>query len=206
MDTPTSPETTQAPEKQAARRRERPPKSPEARQRGLVARQLKRELSKTKDAAAMAKALEVLKAKENEAGKKAAPESAPPEPPAQAAAPKEELRGAPASATDRERWPSDAAVAEFAPLVRHGVNTLAALLANTRFDINGTVDVKVGEASVSQSKAQILEAGLTPLAAKYLPSSLNTPEAVAVMALLTVFGGPLVELATQRLAAHPGPA
>src|SRR5687767_11532812 len=88
----TAPEARAAATQQAARRRERPPKSAEAKARGLVARKLKRELSNAKDVKAMEKALAQL-----QAAKGAAPENAPPPAEAQQAQAVPAAQGEPAT-------------------------------------------------------------------------------------------------------------
>jgi hypothetical protein len=84
--------------------------------------------------------------------------------------------------------------------VSQAVNVLAACLQGTRFDISGAAQVQIGDAIITKSKTAVLAEGLTPLAAKYLPGSVTTPEAAAVMAIAMVFGGPLVQMALERAA------
>jgi hypothetical protein len=204
-DTAKQPSEETAPPRAA---RQRAPKSPEAKTRGLAARKLQRQLEAlkaSKDAAKLERAAEELAklaGDESPSDSGAVPTNsatpasdAPP-------APKEQLRATPQGVNPRgPAWPAEATIAEFAPMVKQGVDMLGALLQGTRFDFSGAVEVQVGEAVVSRSKAETLTAGLTPLAAKYLPTSINTPEAAAVMALLAVFGAPLIQLATDKLSA-----
>lgn len=204
MDTPPTNTTEESPApRQAARRRT--PKSPEAARRGVVARRMDRRLAAlkaSKDVAKLERAEKLLAELQDGAELEEEPPAAEPTPEGAAPSSEEPTTAAPPSAeVGSNGWPSAAQLAEFAPLVEQGVNALGALLAGTRFDISGAVTVKVGEQVIAQPKAAILAAGLTPMAAKYLPAALNTPETACCMALFTVFGAPLVELVASKVAA-----
>lgn len=87
-------------------------------------------------------------------------------------------------------WPSVDAIAEMAPLVAAGVAQLAPLLEGTRYSISGKRTVKLGDTTVDVDPQATLVQGLAPLAAKYLPTTIATPEGAAVLCLFMVFGAP----------------
>jgi hypothetical protein len=212
MDTPTPDEQLEQPPQKRARHR--PPKSADAKARGLTQRKLERQLAAvkaSKDVRKMEEAAALLAKMNGEAAapEEMAPREAAPKKDAPEAAPPAELRGAPAGSNPRgPGWPSEQAIAEMAPLVRDGIEQLTVLLAGTRFAIDAETRVQVGETTATVRKADQLASGLTPLAAKYLPTALNTPEAVAVTALVMVFGVPLFQLAMEKASAprEPGAA
>jgi hypothetical protein len=206
--TPTTPENaTSAPAApQAARRRERAAKSPEAKQRGLEARRLQRQLEALKagkDAEKLRKAAAALAELNGE------PEAKPEAPPASQAAqdkhgvaePKELTAAAAHVDTAKPGWPAESALADAAPTVRELVDVAAVFLAGTRFDILSTISVRVGDKVLERTKADVLAEKLTPLAAKYGMTLFDSPEAVAVAGLVTVFGQPLMMLAVEKLQA-----
>lgn len=196
------PPTPPAEPPQAARRRQRPPKSQEARARGLEARKLDRQLralKQSKDAGKLAAAAAALQKLEGEGEK---PE-APPAQPAPTAEPAAELRGTPNGVSPRgPSWPSEASIAEMTPLIKGMVDQLAAVLAPTRYAIHEPIKVQVGEELVVTTKGDTLVGALAPLAAKYLPGAMNTPETAAVVALLMVFGLPAAQHLGEKMAAR----
>ncbi len=199
--TPPSPEQ-QAPK--AARHRERAPKSADAKMRGLAARKMARQIEQlkaTKDARKMEDAA-VMLAKLNGEEPPAKSEAPAEAPPAKSQEARSALSAVPATAdASKPGWPSEAALADAAPTVRQLVDVVAVMLAGTRFDILTPFKVVVGERVVECTKAAVLAEKLTPLAAKYGAAVQQTPEILAAVGLLTVFGQPLMELALERVAA-----
>lgn len=196
-DTPSSEQPAQA-----ARRRERPPKSADAKQRGLAARKLKRALDTvraSKDAQKMEQAAAALARLDGEAAPREEPPKA--EQPA-AEPPRKELSAVPPTAdATKPGWPSEAQLADAAPSVRHLVDIAAVLLAGTRFDLLVPLKIVVGDKVVEVTKAAILAEKLTPLAAKYGAAVQQTPEILAAVGLLTVFGPPLLETVLEKVSA-----
>jgi len=202
-------EQTPEPEQQpaparAARHRERAPKSPEARQRGLAARKLERaaeQIRRSKDVQkleAAAAALAKLNGAEEAPSVKEQLEEQPPAPPQKTA----ELSAVPATAdASKPGWPTEAALADAAPLVSELVGIAAVLLDGTRFALNASIKVLVGDKVIERTKAEVLAERLTPLAAKYGAAAQQTPETVALLGVALVFGQPLVELAVQKVLA-----
>ncbi len=204
--------TTTAPEQQApspaARHRERAPKSADARQRGLAARKLARQLEAlkaSKDARKLEEAA-VAMARVNGTPEPEEKPAAPPE--AKAEPPKgEPLSAVPATAdATKPGWPTEAALADAAPTVREVVDLAAVFLAGTRFDLLAKISVRVGDKVVERTKADVLAEKLTPLAAKYGASLQQSPEMVAAVGLVTVFGPPLVQPLIERALAKAGAA
>ncbi|RJS26074.1 hypothetical protein DRW03_06340 [Corallococcus sp. H22C18031201] len=205
--TPEQSVTPAAAEQPAPRRgRGRPPKSPDAKARGMAARKLARraaKLAKDADVGQLQAAADVL---ERVRGKSdSAPPTALAPTPSQESAP---LQGAPASVNPRgPAWPAPAAIAEMTPMVAGLVSQLALVLAGTRYAIDKAVEVEVGGEVQSVSGQTALTSALAPLAAKYLPSVINTPEAAAAVVVVSVFGLPAIAHIAevwQRSKAEPG--
>jgi len=187
-------------------RRERAAKSPEAKQRGLEARRLQRQLEALKagkDAEKLRKAAAALAELNGEAEDKteAPPASQAAQDKAAAVEPKELTAAAAHVDTTKPGWPAESALADAAPTVKEVVDVAAVLLSGTRFDILGTISVRVGDKVLERTKADVLAEKLTPLAAKYGMTLFDSPEAVAVAGLVTVFGQPLMMLAMEKLQA-----
>lgn len=201
-DGPSENQVQQAPAdaapQQRARRRERKPKSPEAKVRGMEARRVERQLEAikaTKDVEKLRRAHLALQQIDDGAAPPELGAPQPEKPPAEV-----ELRGTPVGVdTTQAGWPPKEAIADAAPTVREVVDLAAVLLAGTRFDLCVKLRVRVGDEVVERTKADLLAEKLTPLAAKYGMTFASTPEAVAMVGLVTVFGQPLAQMAMERM-------
>jgi hypothetical protein len=190
-------------QQQGMKARRRPPKSPEARQRGLVARKLARKVEALKgqaDVAKLEKAVATLEALTGGSAEEA-PEAKPAQPEERPREESQVQQGTPAGVNPRgPAWPSEQAIAEFTPVAAQLVARMVPMLHGTRFAIDVPQQVQVGEHLVTVTAADQLTAGLAPVLAKYLPAAVNTPEAALALTLFTVFGVPGLQLAAEKFA------
>ena len=93
------------------------------------------------------------------------------------------------------------AVAQVRPLVETLVTGLAVVLDKTHWSLSGEAEVEVGGVKVTASKQSLLTDALAPLAAKSSPTTANTPEAYAAVAVCAIFGPPALSLAMERVGA-----
>ncbi|NBD09639.1 hypothetical protein [Corallococcus silvisoli] len=187
-----------APAEAATTRGRRPrPKSPEAAARGVAARSLQRraaKLAKAGDLAALQAAADALD--KAHGAKKGEPSAATPD-----AAPSAVVAAPVKQATSRgPAWPSDAATDAMRPMVIKLVTLAAVLLQGTRYSLDSApVEVEVCGKTITTTKSDALVEALAPLAAKYIPSEANTPEAFAGLVVLSVFGPPAAAHGLERL-------
>ena len=201
-------ETQQPPATPQMRARQRAPKSADAKLRGLAARKFHRQMDQlkaSKDVRKLEEATAALArlngAAEEEKDAPEQPREGKPEQPEQQAPPKELTAVPEHMDASKPGWPTKSALADAAPTVTELVNVAAVFLAGTKFDITKSIAVRVGDQVGERLKADVLAEKLTPLAAKYGMTLLDSPEAVAVAGLVTVFGQPLLEMALKKMQA-----